>query len=60
MENKPHKGSFEVLIVEFAKALEDASDAEVVVPGVVEVAKSTLPVISSFQFTYDNNSLGHE
>ena len=51
MENKPHKGSFEALIVKLPKAFKDASDAEIVMHGAVEVTKSFLPVISSFYFT---------
>jgi hypothetical protein len=47
VENKPHKGSFKVLIAKLAQALEDASDAEIVVHGVVEVTKSLLPIVSS-------------
>ena len=51
MENKPHKGSFEVLIAKLAKAFEDASDAEIVMHRTVEVTKSSHPVASSFYFT---------
>ena len=47
IENKPHKRSFEVLIVKLAKAFEDASDAEIVMHGVIEMIKSILPVVSS-------------
>ena len=53
MENKSHKGSFEVLIAKLAKAFEDASDAEIVVHGVIEMIKLILPVASSLQFTYN-------
>ena len=52
-ENKLYKRSFQMLIVELPKALEDACDTEVIVHGVVEMTKSTLPVFSSFQFTYN-------